>query len=229
MTPLTASWHNDYADSAYIYLGGLNYRMNEGDLVTVASQFGEVVDCRLARDRKTGKPRGFAFLAYEDQRSTVLAVDNLNGIELCGRTILCDHVKQYKIPREFMYLSDSEEDEKKAKDRKDKSNVDGDPDNEESKEHAGKDGSDSEDDEEDDEEAREAKARERWEKKLYKPTGPDGHGWGDFRKVTPQEEIILDELLKLERHEAKRKEKLIMLDAMKAEKLNNTQEPLAEV
>ena len=31
------------------------------------------------RHQDTGKPRGFAFLAYEDQRSTVLAVDNLNG------------------------------------------------------------------------------------------------------------------------------------------------------
>ena len=28
---------------------------------------------------------------------------------------------------------------------------------------------------------REAKAKERWEKKLYKPTGPDGLAWGDFR------------------------------------------------
>ena len=93
MTPITASWHQDYADSAYVFFGGLNYRMNEGDLVTVASQFGEVVDFRLARDKKTGKPKGFAWLAYEDQRSTVLAVDNLNGIELCGRTIMCDHVK----------------------------------------------------------------------------------------------------------------------------------------
>ena len=88
--------------------------MNEGDLAIVFSQYGEIVDCRLARDRKTGKPRGFAFIAYEDQRSTVLAVDNMNGIELCGRTILVDHVKQYKIPREYLET----EEEKKKKKRK---------------------------------------------------------------------------------------------------------------
>ena len=156
LTPFTASWHQDYADSAYIFLGGLNYRMNEGDLVIVCSQFGEVVDCRLARDRKTGKSRGFAFLAYEDQRSTVLAVDNLNGIELCGRTILCDHVKQYKIPKEMMYLSAAESDSSSDEDLP----------------------------EEEREAKKEAKAKERWEKKLYKPTGPDGQGWGDFRKET---------------------------------------------
>jgi RNA-binding motif X-linked protein 2 len=114
LTPLNASWHHEYRDSAYIFLGGLNFRMNEGDLVIVFSQYGEVVDCRIARDQKTGKSRGFAFLAYEDQRSTVLAVDNLNGIELCGRTILVDHVRQYKIPREYL---ETEEDKKKRKEK----------------------------------------------------------------------------------------------------------------
>ena len=33
--------------------------------------------CVLSQD--TGKPKGFAFLAYEDQKSTILAVDNFNG------------------------------------------------------------------------------------------------------------------------------------------------------
>ncbi len=102
LTPFTASWHYEYRDSAYVFIGGLNYRMNEGDIVIVFSQYGEVVDCRLVRDKKTGKSKGFAFLAYEDQKSTVLAVDNLNGIELCGRNILVDHVRQYKIPLEYL-------------------------------------------------------------------------------------------------------------------------------
>lgn len=37
LTPLQASWHHDYAHSAYILLSGLNYRMNEGDIVIVCS------------------------------------------------------------------------------------------------------------------------------------------------------------------------------------------------
>jgi RNA recognition motif-containing protein len=32
------------------------------------------MDVNLVRDQTTGKSKGFAFLAYEDQRSTVLAV-----------------------------------------------------------------------------------------------------------------------------------------------------------
>lgn len=44
------------------------------------------MDVRLMRDKATGKFRGFGFLAYEDQRSTVLAVDNLNGAEVSNYT-----------------------------------------------------------------------------------------------------------------------------------------------
>ena len=32
------------------------------------------------------------------------------------------------------------------------------------------------------------------DKKLFKPTGPDNRGWGDFRKNTNTENIILEEL-----------------------------------
>jgi len=93
-------------DSAYIFIGGLNYDMNEGDIVIVFSEFGEVVDLRLARDKVTGKSKGFAFLAYEDQRSTILAVDNFNGAEICGRTLRVDHIKKYKPPKEFMEINE---------------------------------------------------------------------------------------------------------------------------
>lgn len=53
----------------------------------------------FCRDRDTGKSRGFAFLAYEDQRSTVLAVDNLSGARVAGRIITVNHVDNYKIKR----------------------------------------------------------------------------------------------------------------------------------
>jgi RNA-binding motif protein, X-linked 2 len=82
--------------------------MNEGDIAIVFSQFGEIVDLRLQRDKSTGKSLGFCFIAYEDQRSTILAVDNFNGAEICGRAICVDHVKNYKIPKEY-YESGSED------------------------------------------------------------------------------------------------------------------------
>ncbi|PWN27461.1 RNA-binding domain-containing protein [Jaminaea rosea] len=120
------SWHDEFRDSAVIYVGGLDPRLTEGDVLTIFSQYGEILDvhlpkftgkpptpeinqasnddpsgekaARLAREakEKRGKRRGFGFLLYEDQRSTVLAVDNLNGSMVVGKTLRVDHVKDYK-------------------------------------------------------------------------------------------------------------------------------------
>lgn len=95
------SWHNQFRNSAYIYIGGLNQGLTEGDVVIVFSQFGEIVDVNMVRDKATGKSKGFAFICYEDQRSTVLAVDNMNGCQLANRTLRVDHVDKYKAPKNF--------------------------------------------------------------------------------------------------------------------------------
>lgn len=95
------SWHHQFKHSAYIYVGGLHPGFTEGDVVIVFSQFGEIVDCNLIRDAQTGKPKGFAYICYEDQRSTVLAVDNMNGAQILKRTLRVDHVDKYKAPKEF--------------------------------------------------------------------------------------------------------------------------------
>ncbi|KAG6378973.1 hypothetical protein JVT61DRAFT_13261 [Boletus reticuloceps] len=96
----SASWHDEYKDSAYVFIGGLNFDLTEGDVITIFSQYGEIMDVNLPRDKTTGKTRGFGFLMYEDQRSTILAVDNLNGATVLGRTLRVDHVKNYKQPKE---------------------------------------------------------------------------------------------------------------------------------
>lgn len=110
----SGSWHDQYKDSAYIYVGGLPYALTEGDVLTIFSQYGEIVNINLPKAKhdkgerhsrgqepqsRGGVPphnRGFGFLMYEDQRSTVLAVDNLNGTQVLGRTLRVDHVGNYK-------------------------------------------------------------------------------------------------------------------------------------
>ncbi|KAG2534136.1 zinc finger CCCH domain-containing protein 25-like [Panicum virgatum] len=95
-----ASWHAKFKDSAYVFVGGVPFDLTEGDILAFFAQYGEVVDVNLVRDKGTGKSKGFAFLAYEDQRSTILAVDNLNGAKVLGRIIRVDHVSKYKKKEE---------------------------------------------------------------------------------------------------------------------------------
>ncbi|KAI9328831.1 hypothetical protein BDR26DRAFT_39295 [Obelidium mucronatum] len=111
------SWHNDYSHSAYIYIGGLAPHLSEGDIVVVFSQVGEVVDLNLPRDGATGKARGFCFLAFEDQRSTVLAVDNFNGAPLAGRTLRVDHVADYRAQKVKAGESEAEREERVGAER----------------------------------------------------------------------------------------------------------------
>ncbi|KAK9830093.1 hypothetical protein WJX72_009752 [[Myrmecia] bisecta] len=113
----SASWHARFKHSAYIFAGGLPYDLTEGDLLAVFAQYGELVHVDLVKDKDTGKSRGFAFLAYEDQRSTVLAVDNLSGARVSKCTIRVEHVDNYKLKKaevEGRQVSDSSEDEAEA-------------------------------------------------------------------------------------------------------------------
>ena len=93
------SWHAQYKGSAWVYIGGLTPELTEGDVLCVFSQWGEIEDLHLIRDEGTGRGKGFAFLKYEDWRSTVLAVDNMTGSTLCGRTLRVDHKLGYEPPK----------------------------------------------------------------------------------------------------------------------------------
>jgi len=92
------SWHTQYSSSAYIYIGNLDPRLTEGDVITVFSQFGDIVDINMARDKDSGKSLGFCFLAFQNQKSTIIAIDNMIGYPLLGRTLRVDHVLDYKPP-----------------------------------------------------------------------------------------------------------------------------------
>ncbi|KAG0233186.1 hypothetical protein BGW42_007664 [Actinomortierella wolfii] len=96
---VSGSWHDQFKDSAYVFVGGLPYELTEGDVICVMSQFGEIASINLVRDKETGKSKGYAFIKYLDQRSTVLAVDNMNGSQVKGRTLRVDHVQNYKVPK----------------------------------------------------------------------------------------------------------------------------------
>eukprot|EP01084_Bolivina_argentea_P223348 377916_1 len=103
-----ASWHCQYKDSAWVYVGGLCQELTEGDLLCIMSQWGEIEDCNLVRDQDTGKSKCFAFIKFCDQRSTILAVDNFTGTQLLGKTLRIDHVQKYRLPKE---LREKEEEE----------------------------------------------------------------------------------------------------------------------
>jgi RNA-binding motif X-linked protein 2 len=99
LTNTSGSWHTKYKDSAWVYVGNLPLNLTEGDIICILSQYGEIDDINLVRDGDSGKSRGFAFVKYDDARSCILAVDNLTGSQILGRTMRVDHVENYRLPK----------------------------------------------------------------------------------------------------------------------------------
>lgn len=87
----SASWHADYSDTPYIYIGNLEESLKEKDILAIFAQYGNPTHINLIKDRETGKSRGFCYLKYEEQRSCVLAVDNFNGTLIYEKPLRVDH------------------------------------------------------------------------------------------------------------------------------------------
>lgn len=52
-----------------IFVGGLPHGLTDQEFRQYFAQYGEIEDCVVMYDRATGKPRGFGFITYKDERS----------------------------------------------------------------------------------------------------------------------------------------------------------------
>ena len=51
------------------------------------SSYGAIVAANVPLNRDTGRPRGYAFITFENPASAEAAIRDLNGKEVSGRTI----------------------------------------------------------------------------------------------------------------------------------------------
>lgn len=89
--PDSGSWHMDYKESNYIFIGGINSKLKEKDLIVIFSQFGLPTHIKLVKNPDTGENKGFGYLKYADFRSCILAIDNMNGVVVYDKHIRVDH------------------------------------------------------------------------------------------------------------------------------------------
>ena len=70
-----------------LFVGSISWDANEDDLRKLFSTFGELKDVHIAKDRETGKSRGFAFINFSSLKDGQKAVKELDGTEFHGRKI----------------------------------------------------------------------------------------------------------------------------------------------
>jgi cold-inducible RNA-binding protein len=73
--------------SSKIYVGNLSYDTSQDELATLFSGVGHVTEVFLPADRITGRPRGFAFVAFTDESAAEDAIEKFNDYEFNGRKL----------------------------------------------------------------------------------------------------------------------------------------------
>ena len=70
-----------------LFVGSISWDANEDDLRKLFSTYGELTEVHIAKDRETGKSRGFAFIKFSSLKDGQKAVKELDGFEFHGRKI----------------------------------------------------------------------------------------------------------------------------------------------
>ena len=70
-----------------VYVGNLNYKCQEGDLLSLFKRFGYIKNVKVLREGKENKSKGIAFVDMVDMKKAKEAIDALNGKKYEGRTL----------------------------------------------------------------------------------------------------------------------------------------------
>jgi len=77
-----------------LFVGNLDFRTTQDEVVALFSQVGPLEDVFLPTDRATGRPRGFAFVTYQTDEQAAEAIERFNGHELSGRPLRVNEAEE---------------------------------------------------------------------------------------------------------------------------------------
>ena len=76
-----------------IYVGNLDYKVNESDLESLFSEYGTVSSVKIITDKYNGRSKGFSFVEMENSDEAKKAISGLNGISVKNREITVNEAK----------------------------------------------------------------------------------------------------------------------------------------
>ena len=79
-----------------LFVGNLSFQTTEDELAELFKGFGQVGRVHVAKDRETGRARGFAFVEMPNDDEAAKAIAGLDGKEFAGRNIKVNEAR----PRE---------------------------------------------------------------------------------------------------------------------------------
>jgi RNA recognition motif-containing protein len=76
-----------------LYVGNLNYGVDDGQLAQLFEQFGTVQSAQVIMDRDTGRSKGFGFVEMGNDQEAQAAIQALNGKEHDGRALTVNEAR----------------------------------------------------------------------------------------------------------------------------------------
>jgi len=77
-----------------LYVGSLHFNLTESDIKQVFEPFGELEFVDLHKDPVTGRSKGYAFVQYKRAEDARMALEQMDGFELAGRTLRVNTVHE---------------------------------------------------------------------------------------------------------------------------------------
>lgn len=79
-----------------IYVGNLDFKVNESDLEGIFAEYGTVDSCNVIVDKFSGRSKGFGFVTMENAEHAQKAIDELNGATFENRAIVVNEARPKK-------------------------------------------------------------------------------------------------------------------------------------
>lgn len=79
-----------------IYVGNLDYKVNENELSGLFEEFGTVSSAKIITDKYNGRSKGFGFVEMENENEANKAIESLNGTTMGTREIVVNEARPKK-------------------------------------------------------------------------------------------------------------------------------------
>lgn len=79
-----------------IYVGNLDFKVNEEELKGIFDEYGIVSDVKIITDKYNGRSKGFGFVVMENSNEGENAIKELNGATIKNRQIVVNEAREKK-------------------------------------------------------------------------------------------------------------------------------------
>ena len=84
-----------------IFIANVPHKLEETELKTMLTQFGQVASVKLLTDKETGKRKGFGFIEMPVREQARAAISALNDKEVYGRKLALKEADEEQRPSGF--------------------------------------------------------------------------------------------------------------------------------